>query len=125
MTENPPISFRKRKENARKSLAKKYFPGKDVSMLLLIDISDAEMRTTLTQMCQGIELPCLMYSDDMTSSVFPSFREKDFLGIDAVVTDMNGTLPLIDVVRAGNVPIIPLKNTYSNTFTQYNPMRFE
>lgn len=94
-------------------------------MLLLIDISDAEMRTTLTQMCQGIELPCLMYSDDMMSSVFPSFREKDFLGIDAVVTDMNGTLPLIDAVRAGNVPIIPLKNTYNKTFTQYNPMRFE
>lgn len=117
-------ALRKEKQISRKGLKKKYPLSQSSQSLLFLDIADSHIRNELIEACTLIDISVFLSSPTHDAPA-PVYVEKDFAGFDIFVTDMERTFPIIDMMHAWVVPILPEKNSYGTAFTQFNPMRFE
>lgn len=114
----------KQKQISKKVLEKKYNIPRSRQFILLLDIIDDTIRNSLIEACKIIDIEVLLYRIEHNTSL-PVFSGNDFSGVDIFLTDMERTVPLIEIVQAGVVPILPEMNSYGKSFSQFNPMRFE
>lgn len=121
-------AIQKQKWVARKQLERTYEIKPNMHALILLDIQSPEIRHMIIEACQTIGVGVILYnfrSGQGAKYIAPSFTGKDFTGFDAVVSDMEWALPIIELLKVGVIPIIPEKSSYGSLFTPFNPIKFQ
>lgn len=98
--------------------------------IVLVSVQDEATRTFMVEGALALGLGVATLESEKSAvegaAQMKKIAKNDFLAFDVIVSDMlSGDIDLMEAMRAGCVPVVPVQNTFSSILKEFNPMAFE
>ncbi len=118
------------KRSARHHIADRHGVSKKCAGMGLISFSDEHLRDFIASGITAIGYAALSTDGSVDTAIENAgYLEKiapaDLSAFDFFVTDMRGSVDVMQAMRAGLVPILPRENIFSELLSEFDPMKFE